>query len=680
MKTFAIRLLCAVLGWIVVGFASASELPPAEAVKVLSPAYARYLDVVSRTKQLRKAGDTAGLEALAAELRQSRDALDGGTWLLSHFYGTAVLIPDEEPAAGEAMMFYETWAKERPENITAQVCLAKALTSYAWTARGTGWARTVTPEGWRLMEERLDRAWDVLERAGELEEECPGWFEVGQSVGLGQGWEREDYLGFVQDAIAREPTYGRYYTNACYWLLPRWHGEEGDFEKWIAEQADSQPEDKRDWQYARLVWMANMMPVKKELVFAHGRLDWERTKRGFEAWLASDPENLNVRFQYTGLALLAGDRETARAQFDVTGGKYFPGTWKDVAQFEQARKFAYEGGVNPRAAQKPQPKPRREITPEAKAKVALILRVAGGFMGGALAGACLLVLAMQRRETTAGVVALLASLVAGAAFGTLATLVPAAALYLFLRRKKLTHPPELFPPSGWMVLLWVVVLAGAFLVFQVGAVALSMIPSLLEGAGAMSDQVVIALSRDGTVFRQIVLAGWLCFLGLLIACRPQNREGWQRILGLHGLRWGPAIWWTLGVGLAVTGVGYFAEPYMDAQSRDALIMIAEGVHSPFWFFLAVAVVGPVHEELIFRGYAYSGWITKMGVWGAILVPAILFTLCHIQYGWVGLLYVFVMGSALGFLRWKTGSIYPSLALHMFANLIHCVEAAVKAGI
>lgn len=678
MKIFAIRLFVAVLGFVATGLVHAADLPPAEPVKVLSPAYARYLEVVSRTKQLRKAGDTAGLEALAADLRKSKDALDGGTWLLSHFYSTAVQIPDDEPAAGEAMKFYEAWAKERPENITAQVCLAKALTSYAWTARGTGWASTVTPEGWRLMEERLDRAWEVLESAGQLEEGCPGWFEVGQSVALGQGWEREDYLDFVEDGIEREPTYGRYFTNTCYWLLPRWHGEEGDFEKWIAEQADAQPADKRDWHYARLVWMADVMPVKNELVFAPGRLDWERTKRGFDTWLAADPENLNVRFEYTGLALLAGDRETVRAQFDVTGGKYFPGMWKGVEQFEQARRFAYEGGVNPLARKKPANKPKREFTPEAKARVALILRVAGGFLGGALAGVCLLVLAMQRRETSAGVMALFACLVAGAAFGTLATLVPAAFFYLFLRRKKLVHPPELSPPSGWMVLLWVIVLAGAFLAFQVGAMVLSMIPSLLEGAGAMSDQIMITLTRDGTVFRQIVLAGWLCFLGLLIACGPQNRAGWQGKLGLHAVRWKPAILWTVGVGAAVTGVGYFAEPYMDGQSLEALKMIAEGVHSPVWFFLAVAVAAPIHEELIFRGYAFSGWVGKMGVWGAILVPALLFTICHVQYGWVGLLYVFLMGVGLGVLRWKTGSIYPCIALHMFNNFLHCLEAAVKA--
>jgi membrane protease YdiL (CAAX protease family) len=92
----------------------------------------------------------------------------------------------------------------------------------------------------------------------------------------------------------------------------------------------------------------------------------------------------------------------------------------------------------------------------------------------------------------------------------------------------------------------------------------------------------------------------------------------------------------------------------------------------------VALVAPVSEELLFRGYAFSGWVGKMGPWGAILVPAVLFTACHIQYGWAGLLYVFIMGVTLGVLRWRTGSVYPGIAIHAAANLLSCIDVASRA--
>jgi membrane protease YdiL (CAAX protease family) len=677
MKTPVFSFLALILGIVLAGRGQAESLPPAEPVEALSPAYTRNQEMLVRVKNLLAARDTTGLEALAAELRASKDRLDGGTWLLSHFYDAAVALPKTEPEAGQALKFYETWAANRPQSITAQVCLAQALTDYAWQARGSGRADSVGAEQWKLFEERLDRAWEVLENAGELEEQCPGWFEAGQTVGLGQGWDREDYLNFVRDALAREPTYGRYYTKACYWLLPRWYGEQGDFEAWITEQAEAAPEAERDWQYARLVWMADRMRVSGEIVFAPGRMDWARTKRGFETWIATDPENLNLRFQFTRLALIAGDRETAREQFDVTGGKYFPRGWKNVEQFEQARRFAYDGGVNPLTAKEPPARARRTLPPETRERVEQILRVAGGFLGGALAGACLLALGWQRREAWAGAVALLACVLAGAIFGTLATILPAVGLYLYLRSKRLVHPPELSPPSGWLVLVWVIVLAGAFLLLQIGALILAMVPALLQGVADGGEAVVLALTRDGTMFRLIAVAGWLCFLGLLIACGPRNREDWQRKLGLHRPPWGSAVLWTLGLGALVTGVGFLADPFMDEQSRKSISTISEGIQSPFWFFLAVAVVAPIQEELLFRGYAFSGWVDKIGVWGAVFVPAVLFTVCHVQYGWVGLLYIFLMGVALGILRWKTDSVYPCLALHFLNNLAHCLEAAIR---
>jgi membrane protease YdiL (CAAX protease family) len=680
MKTFAFRWLAVVLGMLLAHPLAAAELPAPEPVKTLSPAYSRYLEMSARTKQLLKDRDTKGLEALAAELRTSKDALDGGTWMLSYFYDMVDTLPDKEAEAGEAMKFFEQWAAESPQSITAQVALARALISYAWVARGSGWSNSVTDEGWKLFEKRLQRARDVLGAAKELDEKCPGWYEAGQTVALGQGWEWDEYMKFVDEAIAKEPTYGKYYTKACYWMLPRWYGEEGDFEDWIAEKADGYPEEKRDWQYARFVWMADRMNQSEEMVFKPGRLDWKRTKRGFEKWLETDPSNLNVRFEYTRLAMLADDPKTAREQFEITGGKYSPRQWGGVEEFEKARKYAYEGGANPlrEDEDRPQRTPRSQISPKAIEWVEFILRIAGSFLGSALAGVLLLVLALQRNEPVAGTVAVVAALVVGTAFGTLATLVPGACLYLYFKKKGLVHPPELAPSSGWVVLGWLIVLASVPLALQVGAAILQMIPYTMKNGPYQDEKAMAYFMRDGSVMRTTVVTSWLGFLGLLIACGPRNREGWKRRLGLQGFRPGPAALWILGAAIVIGAMGFVADKYMDEYSKKSLIMIAEGIHSPVWYFLAVAIVAPISEELLFRGYAFSGWVEKITPWGAILAPAVLFTVCHLQYGWAGLLYVFVMGVTLGIVRWRTGSIYPCIALHAAYNLYHCIEVARRA--
>ena len=82
------------------------------------------------------------------------------------------------------------------------------------------------------------------------------------------------------------------------------------------------------------------------------------------------------------------------------------------------------------------------------------------------------------------------------------------------------------------------------------------------------------------------------------------------------------------------------------------------------FFVAVSVVAPIVEELTYRGLGFS-LLRPYGAWVAILVTGILFGAAH---GLVEALPVLtVFGIAVGWLRARTASVYPSMILHGFFN-------------
>lgn len=87
-----------------------------------------------------------------------------------------------------------------------------------------------------------------------------------------------------------------------------------------------------------------------------------------------------------------------------------------------------------------------------------------------------------------------------------------------------------------------------------------------------------------------------------------------------------------------------------------------------WLFLTVGVLTPLAEELFFRG-ALMGWMMLRGFprWSVILLPALLFTVMHLNP--VGMLPIFFLALLLGYLRWATGSLWPSVALHICNNLL-----------
>jgi membrane protease YdiL (CAAX protease family) len=79
---------------------------------------------------------------------------------------------------------------------------------------------------------------------------------------------------------------------------------------------------------------------------------------------------------------------------------------------------------------------------------------------------------------------------------------------------------------------------------------------------------------------------------------------------------------------------------------------------------ALAVVGPIVEELTFRGLGFR-LLERFGQTAAILVIGVAFALWH---GLVQALPVlFVFGAGLAYLRSRTGSIFPGMILHAVFN-------------
>ncbi|HVT96480.1 MAG TPA: DUF4034 domain-containing protein, partial [Acidobacteriaceae bacterium] len=103
------------------------------------------------------------LDEIAGRLRRDKTRLAGGTWQLRVFYAALDVPGKTEQDSAEHIAHLEHWMAQRPNSITARVALAAALVRWAWVGRGHDYADAVTPEGWRLYEERMKEAQTILE-------------------------------------------------------------------------------------------------------------------------------------------------------------------------------------------------------------------------------------------------------------------------------------------------------------------------------------------------------------------------------------------------------------------------------------------------------------------------------------------------------------------------------------
>jgi membrane protease YdiL (CAAX protease family) len=85
--------------------------------------------------------------------------------------------------------------------------------------------------------------------------------------------------------------------------------------------------------------------------------------------------------------------------------------------------------------------------------------------------------------------------------------------------------------------------------------------------------------------------------------------------------------------------------------------------------LGVSILGPIAEELIFRGVLYYRLSrTRLGPIVAIVVLTAAWALLHFSYSPAVIAVIFVSGLILGFARWQSGSVILPILMHIAWNL------------
>jgi membrane protease YdiL (CAAX protease family) len=113
---------------------------------------------------------------------------------------------------------------------------------------------------------------------------------------------------------------------------------------------------------------------------------------------------------------------------------------------------------------------------------------------------------------------------------------------------------------------------------------------------------------------------------------------------------------------------FMLESYKTARASGSLVL----------FFIAVVIIGPVTEEIVFRGFLFRGLNASfLGLAGTLIVTSIAWALMHVQYDALIIAQIFLIGILLGWLRWASGSTLLTISLHVLANFVATIQAAIK---
>jgi membrane protease YdiL (CAAX protease family) len=180
------------------------------------------------------------------------------------------------------------------------------------------------------------------------------------------------------------------------------------------------------------------------------------------------------------------------------------------------------------------------------------------------------------------------------------------------------------------------------------------------------------LFRWSTAIVTFVFDGIILLLLILIARGLPLRE----TFALRPPASWPTAWKVAGLALAATyAVSFLEEIVLGHGSREQAV-------PQFWdptradaFIanaIAIAVFVPIVEELACRGLGFR-LLEAYGQRVAIVGSAVAFALAHGAV--TDLPWVLVTGLGLGYLRSRSGSLYPCVSLHMIVNGVAVLAAA-----
>jgi uncharacterized protein len=231
----------------------------------------------------------------------------------------------------------------------------------------------------------------------------------------------------------------------------------------------------------------------------------------------------------------------------------------------------------------------------------------------------------------------------------------------------------------WGTALWGLFIFAAMFVGQLAVVGWF----VLRQKGPIDVAAAIHVLGGGLTISLSVIMGLPFVLAALWLPIHLSRTSFKDYLALRWTNWSNLLIGIVAMVVVVMGwdlvsrmtgrevqPGFMGDVLQSASADGALWLLV----------LAFCVAAPITEEFFARGFLYRGWSESvLRPTGAILLSSLVWTALHLQYDWFFLGEVFSIGLVLGYIRYRSQSIWLTVLLHGLNNLAAVVQTMLLTG-
>ena len=239
--------------------------------------------------------------------------------------------------------------------------------------------------------------------------------------------------------------------------------------------------------------------------------------------------------------------------------------------------------------------------------------------------------------------------------------------------------------GGWATAgFGAVILVVLFLVMVFVIVIVAVVMALLqmdatftiEGfTGSINSYMGLLISISGIVAYAAAAGLTLAFI------KVRGGAGIAEYLGLKRINWKTVLVLVL-ITAAYLGLSALVNYYFHVEENDTntLVDIYKTSVWPVLLWITVVIFAPICEESLFRGFLFEGFRrSRLGLIGTIVLTSIVWTGLHVGYSVSSLWTIFIFGLVLGAVRYKTGSLWGTMAMHAFYNAVGMTLVALNIG-
>jgi membrane protease YdiL (CAAX protease family) len=156
-------------------------------------------------------------------------------------------------------------------------------------------------------------------------------------------------------------------------------------------------------------------------------------------------------------------------------------------------------------------------------------------------------------------------------------------------------------------------------------------------------------------------------IAVIVAAKWRGGTLWRGLIGWRNFHLSDKWLWAIMLAALLYSAGADAAIGHFLPHPAAPLTVPTDLLSAAMLFALAVIVGPMTEELLFRGWIYTGLRVHWGLWPALLTTSALFACAHYEHTHIYALAVFPIGLALGAIRERTGSVKASILFHAINN-------------